>query len=54
VIRHPYFGCLGRVVDLPIEIDCVEAECQVRVAVVELQNGRKVKVPRANIELFDW
>jgi hypothetical protein len=54
VIRHPYFGCLGKVVDLPIEIDCVEAECQVRVAVVELQDGRRVKVPRANIELFDW
>ncbi|MCX8189332.1 MAG: hypothetical protein N3F64_06440 [Nitrososphaeria archaeon] len=54
IIRHPYFGCLGKVVDLPIEIDCVEAECSVRVAVIELQDGRRVKVPRANIELFDW
>ncbi|MBC7090770.1 MAG: hypothetical protein H5T50_02500 [Nitrososphaeria archaeon] len=54
IIRHPYFGCLGKVVDLPIEIDCVEAECKVRVAIIELQDGRRVKVPRANIELFDW
>lgn len=54
IIRHPYFGCLGKVVDLPIEIDCVEAECKVRIAIIELQDGRRVKVPRANIELFDW
>ncbi|MEM2506148.1 MAG: hypothetical protein QXF61_03805 [Nitrososphaeria archaeon] len=54
IIRHPYFGYLGKVMDLPIEIDCVEAECMVRVAVIELQDGRRVKVPRANIELFDW
>ncbi|MCS7367669.1 MAG: hypothetical protein NDF52_07310, partial [archaeon YNP-WB-062] len=54
VIRAPYFGELAKVVNLPIELQLVETESPVRVVEIELQDGRRVIVPRANVELFEW
>ncbi|MCS7385373.1 MAG: hypothetical protein NDF55_01340 [archaeon GB-1867-005] len=54
VIRAPYFGALAKVVRLPIELQQVETESPVRVVEIELEDGRKVIVPRANVELFEW
>lgn len=54
VIRAPYFGQLAKVVNLPIELQQVETESPVRVVEIELQDGRRVIVPRANVELFEW
>lgn len=53
IIREPYFGKIGRVVNLPIELQVIETESKVRVAEVELEDGRRVIVPRANIEIIE-
>ncbi|UCD72612.1 MAG: hypothetical protein JSW01_03935, partial [Candidatus Bathyarchaeota archaeon] len=53
VIGPPYFGALGKVTELPIELHKVETESYVRVLDVELEDGRKVSVPRANVELIE-
>ena len=53
VIGHPYFGALGQVTKLPVELQKVETESHVRVLEVKLEDGRKVLVPRANVELIE-
>jgi hypothetical protein len=52
VIREPYFGILGSVTDLPAELVQVESETWVRVLEAKLEDGRKVVVPRANVEII--
>ncbi len=52
VIREPYFGLLGRLVGLPVELTRIETESLVRVATVKLDNGEEVQVPRANLEII--
>lgn len=53
VIRQPYFGALGSVAELPIELQAVETESHVRVLNVKLEDGRIVTVPRANVEIME-
>ena len=53
VIREPYFGLLGSVVALPPELVQVESETMVRVLEAQLADGRRVTVPRANVELIE-
>ncbi len=51
VIRQPWFGRLGRVVELPPELRALETEALVRVLVVEFSDdGSHATVPRANVE----
>ena len=51
VIRQPWFGRLGRVVDLPAELQPLDTEALVRVLVVEFtDDGTRATVPRANVE----
>lgn len=53
VIREPYFGRIGRVVDLPTELHVLDSEARVRVVVVEfVEQGERVTVPRSNVELI--
>ncbi len=52
IIRYPYFGEIGTVVELPIELHQIETESPVRVVKVRLQDGRVVTVPRANVEII--
>jgi hypothetical protein len=52
LIRAPYFGALGRVVDLPPEPQEIETETKTRVLEAELVTGERVIVPRANVEIF--
>ncbi len=52
VIRVPYFGCLGTIVDLPHEPMLIESGAKVRVLKAALDDGREVIVPRANVELL--
>jgi hypothetical protein len=52
VIREPYFGALGSVTGLPSELTQVDSETWVRVLNAALQDGRKVTVPRANVEII--
>ncbi len=53
IIREPYFGEIGKVVNLPIELQVIETESKVRVAEIELEDGRRVIVPRANLEIIE-
>jgi len=53
IIREPYFGAMGHVVSLPVELQVVETESKVRVLKAELSDGRKVLVPRANVEIIE-
>ncbi len=53
VIREPYFGRIGRVVELPSELRELDTEARVRVLVVEFSDGGgRAVVPRANVELI--
>ena len=53
IIGPPYFGAIGHVTDLPVELQTVETESKVRVLEVKLEDGRMVTVPRANVELIE-
>ncbi len=53
LIREPYFGRLGTVVELPPEPEVIETEARVRILRVKLDDGAVVTVPRANVELIE-
>ncbi|MFN4182183.1 MAG: hypothetical protein ACK4G3_03100 [bacterium] len=54
IIRPPFFGKLARVSALPVELQKISTESKVRVVEVILEeNGQKVTIPRANVELFE-
>jgi hypothetical protein len=52
VIREPYFGALGHVIELPPDLYIVETGSEVRVLKARLEDGREVIVPRANVEII--
>ena len=53
IIRDPYFGLIGRVAALPPEPQALQSGSRARVLEVELSSGRRVIVPRANVELIE-
>jgi hypothetical protein len=53
MIREPFFGLIGRIVSLPVELQVMESESKVRVLVIVLEDGRQITVPRANVEAAD-
>jgi len=53
IIREPHFGALGTVEGLPPELQQVESETWVRVLVARLEDGQRVTVPRANVEIIE-
>ncbi|OGC94963.1 MAG: hypothetical protein A2142_06765 [candidate division Zixibacteria bacterium RBG_16_48_11] len=53
VIRQPYFGRLGRVIDLPPQLRQLETESGARILQVEFPDGQKAIVPRANVEMIE-
>jgi len=53
LIREPYYGALGYVSGLPVELQTLESESVVRVLDVKLDDGRVVTVPRANVEIIE-
>lgn len=52
-IREPYFGMLGTVSALPAEPVLIPSGATVRVLEAELADGRKVIIPRANVEIIE-
>ena len=52
VIRAPYFGKIGEVVDLPSKLQKMESETMVRVANVQI-NDETFVVPRSNLEMLE-
>jgi hypothetical protein len=53
IIRQPNFGRIGKVTALPVELQDIETEAKVRVLEVELDDGRRVLLPRANVEIIE-
>ncbi len=54
VIREPWFGRIGRVTRLPIELHRLETEAVVRVAEIEFVDAAERQVvPRANVERIE-
>ena len=53
VIRHPYFGKLGKVTDLPAPLQQLESESKARVLEVEFEDGKRAIIPRANVETIE-
>ncbi len=53
VIREPHFGKLGHVTELPIELQELETEAEVRVLQVVFEDGEKTTLPRANVEAIE-
>ena len=52
IIREPYFGTIGEVVELPAQLMKLESGTVVRVLVAKLKSGESVTVPRANVEIL--
>ncbi|MDO8684834.1 MAG: hypothetical protein Q7N50_15330 [Armatimonadota bacterium] len=53
IIREPYFGVLGKVAALPPEPVQIDSGAVVRVLEADLEDGRRVAVPRANVEIIE-
>ncbi|MEW6050030.1 MAG: hypothetical protein AB1644_03070 [Candidatus Zixiibacteriota bacterium] len=53
VIRHPHFGRLGKVTDLPSPLTVLESESKARILEVEFDDGSRAVVPRANVEMIE-
>lgn len=53
VIRHPYFGRLGNVSDLPSPLQKLDSESHARVLEVQFDDGKRALVPRANVEMIE-
>ena len=52
-IREPHFGALGKVTDLPNELQKMESESMVRVLRVKFEDGVEALLPRANVEMIE-
>ncbi len=52
-IRAPYFGRIGTVSSLPVELATMPSETKVRVLEVDLGGGEIISVPRANVEVIE-
>jgi hypothetical protein len=53
IIREPFFGQIGKIAQLPPELTKIETEAKVRIMIVELSDGQRIPVPRANVELIE-
>jgi len=53
VIRQPYFGAIGTVHSLPVELQQLESESYVRVMVVNLDDGPQVTISTATTGIIE-
>jgi hypothetical protein len=53
IIREPNFGMIGKVTSLPVELRNIETESKVRILEVELEHGKRIFLPRANVEIIE-
>jgi hypothetical protein len=53
IIRQPHFGEIGRVTNLPVDLQNIETEAKCRVLEVELDGGQRTTLPRANVEIIE-
>jgi hypothetical protein len=53
IIRDPLFGHIGEVSALPSELTKIATESDVRVLEVKFSDGKRVVIPRTNIEVIE-
>ena len=53
IIREPYFGAIGKVLNLPVALEKIDTEAIVRVLEVELPDKKRVVLPRTNVEIIE-
>ena len=53
IIRDPMFGRIGQVSALPSELTTIATESDVRVLEVKFSDGKRVVIPRTNIEVIE-
>ncbi len=53
IIREPHFGRICRVSDLPADLRLLPTGSKARVLEAELDDGERIIVPRANVELLE-
>ncbi len=53
IIRQPNFGKIAKVISLPEELTKVESETLVRVLEAQFEDGTKMILPRANVEVIE-
>lgn len=53
IIRDPYFGLIGSVSGLPHEPAVLGSGSKARVLEVKFESGKRVVIPRANVELIE-
>lgn len=53
IIRDPSFGEIGTINNLPLHLQKLETESEARVLEVKLEDGNKILVPRANVEIIE-
>ncbi|MGE3063580.1 MAG: hypothetical protein AB7T10_08115 [bacterium] len=53
IIRQPFFGAIGKVVGLPHQLQKIETEAHVRVLEFEFEDGKRIVLPRTNVELIE-
>jgi len=53
IIRDPLFGRIGEVSALPSELIKISTESEVRVLEVKFSDGKRVVIPRTNIEVIE-
>ena len=52
IVSEPFFGEVGRIVDIVREPREIGTEAKVQVVSVHLDGARRVTVPRANVEVY--
>mgnify|MGYP001202932963 CR=1 FL=1 len=52
IIREPFFGKIGKVVELPSKLIAIDTETTSRVAKIEFEDGNEEIIPRANLEVI--
>ena len=52
IVSEPYFGAVGTVAEIIKEPVMIDTEAKVPVVKVQLEDGKQVMVPRANVEML--
>jgi hypothetical protein len=52
-IRAPYFGRIGKISALPVDLHTMPSETKVRVLEVDFGRDERIVVPRANVEVIE-
>ena len=52
IIREPFFGTIGNVIELPPKLLQMDTETMARAAIIKFEDGTEKLIPRANLEVI--